>query len=71
MFAIYTCILSIIPPSIPKQILEAPMTTLSDEFLIPGTNKGIFYGGKFQKPNHSAVIKVLNPAKAQLFTTVP
>jgi acyl-CoA reductase-like NAD-dependent aldehyde dehydrogenase len=54
-----------------KQILEAPMTTLSDEFLTPGTNKGIFYGGKFQKPNHSAVVKVLNPAKAQLFTTVP
>lgn len=47
------------------------MTTLSDQFLTPGTNKGIFYGGKFQKPNHSSVIKVLNPAKAQLFTTVP
>ena len=47
------------------------MTSLIHEFLKPGTNKGIFYGGQFQKPHKSDVIEVLNPATAELFTTVP
>ena len=47
------------------------MTSLIHEFLKPGTNKGLFYGGKFQKPDSSATIQVLNPATAEPFTTVP
>ena len=47
------------------------MAKLIDDFLVPGTNKGIFYGGRFHKPSHSKVIEVLNPATAQIFTTVP
>ena len=47
------------------------MAELIDTFLKPGTNLGIFYGGRFQKLNHDTVIEVLNPATAQLFTTVP
>ncbi|MDP6968198.1 MAG: aldehyde dehydrogenase family protein, partial [Gammaproteobacteria bacterium] len=47
------------------------MTTLIEEFLTPGTNKGIFYGGKFQQPHHGRVIQVLNPATAQPLTRVP
>ena len=47
------------------------MTSLIHEFLKPGTNKGLFYGGRFQKPLTSAVIEVLNPATAETFTTVP
>lgn len=51
--------------------LETAMSKLISEFLTPGTNKGVFYGGRFQKPDHDAVIQVLNPATAQVFTTVP
>ena len=51
--------------------LEIRMTSLIHEFLKPGTNKGLFYGGKFQKPYRSATIQVLNPATAEPFTTVP
>ena len=47
------------------------MTSLIHEFLKPGINKGLFYGGRFQKPHTSAVIEVLNPATAEAFTTVP
>jgi|TARA_B110000908_G_C10264745_1_gene462598 acyl-CoA reductase-like NAD-dependent aldehyde dehydrogenase len=47
------------------------MNKLIDDFLTPGTNRGIYYGGMFQKPSHDAVIEVLNPATAQVFSTVP
>ena len=47
------------------------MNKLIDDFLTPGTNRGIYYGGMFQKPSHDGVIEVLNPATAHVFTTVP
>jgi acyl-CoA reductase-like NAD-dependent aldehyde dehydrogenase len=47
------------------------MTSLISEFLTPGTNKGLYYGGRFQKTDHGADLQVLNPATAQVFTTVP
>jgi acyl-CoA reductase-like NAD-dependent aldehyde dehydrogenase len=47
------------------------MTSLIHEFLKPGTNKGLFYGGRFQQPHQRAMIEVFNPANAELFTTVP
>lgn len=47
------------------------MPDLIDEFLKPGTNKGIYFAGAFRKTETSDKIDVLNPATAELFTTVP
>lgn len=47
------------------------MANLIEEFLEPGTDKGIFYGGSFRQPEHGRRIEVLNPATGRLFTTVP
>lgn len=47
------------------------MANLIEEFLRPGTDKGLYYGGAFHQPAHGRKIRVLNPATGQLFTTVP
>jgi acyl-CoA reductase-like NAD-dependent aldehyde dehydrogenase len=47
------------------------MASLIEEFLTPGTNKGLYYGGAFHQPSHGRLIHVVNPATGRLFTTVP
>ena len=47
------------------------MSNIVKEFLIPGTNKGLFYGGQFQASTSGSEITVLDPAKGTPFTTVP
>ena len=47
------------------------MSNIVKEFLIPGTNKGLFYGGRFQTSTSGSEITVLDPARGAAFTTVP
>jgi acyl-CoA reductase-like NAD-dependent aldehyde dehydrogenase len=47
------------------------MSNIVKEFLIPGTNKGLFYGGRFQASTSESKITVLDPARGTPFTTVP
>jgi len=47
------------------------MSNIVKEFLIPGTNKGLFYGGRFQASTSESEITVLDPARGTPFTTVP
>ena len=47
------------------------MSNITDAFTQPGTNRGLYYDGAFQKPETDAVISVTNPATAEGFTTVP
>ena len=47
------------------------MSNIVEEFLLPGTNRGLFYGGKFHLPAHGRCIEVLNPATGEKFTEVP
>ena len=47
------------------------MSNIVEEFLIPGTNKGLFYGGQFQASTSASEITVLDPARGTPFTTVP
>ena len=47
------------------------MMNIVDEYLKPGVNKGLFYGGTFQPPANDDIIEVYNPATAEVFTTVP
>jgi len=47
------------------------MSNIVNEFLIPGTNKGLFYGGRFQASDSRSLITVLDPARGTPFTTVP
>ena len=47
------------------------MSSIVKEFLIPGTNKGLFYGGQFHASTSGSEITVLDPARGIPFTTVP
>ena len=47
------------------------MSSIVKEFLIPGTNKGLFYGGQFRASTSGSEITVLDPARGIPFTTVP
>ncbi len=42
-----------------------------EEYLKAGTNKGLYYGGAFQKSFGEQSIVVRNPATSEVFTTVP
>ena len=47
------------------------MSDIVEEYLKPGTNRGLFYGGCFQAPAGEETIAVRNPATSEIFTTVP
>jgi acyl-CoA reductase-like NAD-dependent aldehyde dehydrogenase len=47
------------------------MSDIIKKFLKKGTNKGVFYGGAFQKPARQETIEVRNPATSEIFTRVP
>ncbi len=47
------------------------MPDIVEEYLQPGTNKGLFYGGAFQAPAGANTVVVCNPATSESFTTVP
>jgi len=47
------------------------MSNIVDDFIKPGTNKGLYYGGTFHPATSGKIIDVINPATASLFTTVP
>ena len=44
------------------------MSSIVKEFLIPGTNKGLFYGGQFRASTSGSEITVLDPARGIPFT---
>jgi acyl-CoA reductase-like NAD-dependent aldehyde dehydrogenase len=47
------------------------MSDIVEKFLKKGMNKGLFYGGAFQKSTCQETIKVQNPATSEIFTCVP
>ena len=47
------------------------MNAIVEKFLKKGTNKGVFYGGTFQKSTRKETIEVRNPATSEIFTHVP